>query len=158
MKCAAWIFAACILTGAGVRAADREFSDVVQAIGDESHTRPTRIPLFGMVNAFAAMAHPGGAKHIDLAVFENVRSFSHDLPETIRQAVGAAWMPFLQVRSAPDRETVFAYVRQMGQEWKLLVIAIERTEATVLQLSLDADGLAKWTNDPGEHARHWRIQ
>lgn len=155
MKRAAFLAAACVLCAATGFAADREFSDVVRAIGDRCHARPTRIPLFGLVNVVTAVVHPAGAKHIDLAVFENVRPYDRDLPVAIRQAVGASWTPFVHVRADRDRETVFVYLRQAGHDWKLLVVAMERAEATVVQIELDIEGLARWMADPEHCARHW---
>jgi hypothetical protein len=46
-------------------------------------------------------------------------------------------------------------MRQAGKEWKLLVIAVEHDEATVVQLLLDADALARWMASPEHYARHW---
>lgn len=158
MKRAAVLAMAGLLCGAATQAADREFSEVVRVIGDEYHARPTRIPFFGMVNLFTAAAHPAGAKHIDLAVFENLHGYDRETADNIRRAVGASWTPFIQVRSDRDQETVFVYMRQSGHDWKLLVVAMERAEATVVQLLLDADGLARWLSDPEHCARHWNSQ
>jgi hypothetical protein len=155
MKRATLLLAVCVLSGASLCAADREFSDVVRAIGDECHARPTHIPLFGMVNAFTAVVHPAGAKHIDLAVFENLDPEDRPRAGTIQRAVGASWTPFIQVRSGGDHETVYVYMRQVGRDWKLLLVSMERAEATVVQLLLDADGLARWISDPEHCARHW---
>jgi hypothetical protein len=46
-------------------------------------------------------------------------------------------------------------MRQEGKDWRLLITAVERDEATVMQLRLNPDGLAKWMNDPEHCARHW---
>src|SRR5260370_1143497 len=75
-------------------ATDREFKDVVNAIADEFHTRPTHIPFFGLVNVVTFGARPAGTKHIDLAVFEHLDSHDRDgrdLARSIRRAVGSAW-------------------------------------------------------------------
>jgi hypothetical protein len=155
MTRAALLLSASVLCGASAHAADREFSEVVRVISDECHARPTRIPLFGMVNAFAAVVHPAGAKHVDLAVFENLGSDDRPRAGTIQRAVGASWTPFIHVRSDRDQETVYVYMRQAGRDWKLLLVSLERNEATVVQLLLDADGLARWIADPEHSARHW---
>jgi hypothetical protein len=92
----------CLLASVSAQAADREFTEVVRVISDEFHTRPTSIPLFGLVNVFAAAVHPAGAKHIDLAIFENLGSRDREgrsLSEAILNAVGRSWKPFIQVRS-----------------------------------------------------------
>jgi predicted phage tail protein len=72
--------------------------------------------------------------------------------------VGASWTPFIQVRSDRDHESVFVYLRQVGRDWKLLVVTMERAETAVMQLTLDADGLSRWLSDPEHHARHWNSQ
>ncbi len=152
---AAFLFAVLSVCGVRALAADREFSDVVRAIGDECHRRPTRIPLFGMVNAFTAVVHPAGTKHIDLATFENLDPETRPRAGAIERAIGAGWTPFIHVTSDFNRETVYVYMRQVGRDWKLLLVATERTEATVVELLLDINGLARWIADPDHCARHW---
>ena len=155
MTRAALLLSAAVLCAASAQAVDREFSDVVRVISEECHARPTRIPLFGMVNAFAAVVHPAGAKHVDLALFENLNPEDRPRAGTIQRAVGGSWTPFIHVRSNRDRETVYVYMRQSGRDWKLLLVSLERNEATVVQLLLDADGLARWMADPAHSAHHW---
>jgi hypothetical protein len=154
------LLASCLLTAAAAQAADREFTEVVRVICDEFHTRPTSIPMFGLVNLFTAVVRPAGTRHIDLAVFEHLSDRDRkgrNLPESILNAVGRSWTPFVQVRSRRNgrEENVFVYLRQEGREWKLLVTAIERDEATVVQLVLNPDALARWMASPEHSARHW---
>lgn len=146
---------------AAAYAADREFSDVVEAISDEFRTRPVRIPLFGLVNAFTYVVRPAGTRHIDIAVFENLDSRNRrgtNLPDAIRGAVGGSWKPFIQVRSmrGGSEESVMVYMRQHGREWKLLVATVEGNGATVVQLLLNPDALQRWIATPLESARHRR--
>jgi hypothetical protein len=156
MNRAAALFAVLSVSGVAALAADREFSDVVRAIGDECHARPTHIPFFGMVNAFTAVIRPAGAKHIDLAMFENLAPQDRPRAGAIERAIGSSWTPLVHVRSNFDRETVYVYLRQAGHDWKLLVVSTERTEATVVELLLDVNALARWVSDPDHCARHWR--
>jgi hypothetical protein len=155
------VFAAtCLLSAVATQAADREFTEVVHVISNEFHTRPMSIPMFGLVNLVTATIHPAGTRHIDLAVFEHLDRHDREgrnLPESIMNAVGRSWKPFVQVRSHKNghEETVFVYMRQEGKDWKLLVTAIERDEATVVQLLLNPDGLARWIASPERCARHW---
>jgi hypothetical protein len=149
-----------LLATVSANAADREFTDVVRVISDEFHTKPMSIPMFGLVNIFTAAVHPAGTRHIDLAVFEHLDRHDRsgrDLCESILNAVGRTWKPFVQVRShrGGHEENVFVYMRQQGKEWKLLVTSIERDEATVVQLLLNPDALARWIADPEHSARHW---
>ena len=138
------IFIAGVLCAASLGAADREFRDVVDSISDHFHTRPLHIPMFGLVNMVTFVARPAGAKHIDLAVFENLDSWDSDgrsLAASIRTAAGGSWRPFVQARSSG--EVVFVYMRPEGDDWRLLVVTVERHEAVVVQVQLNADAL-RW--------------
>jgi hypothetical protein len=152
--------AACLLGAVSAQAADREFTEVVRVISDEFHTRPTSIPMFGLVNVFAAAVHPGGTRHVDLAIFAHLSSHDREgrnLPESILNSVGRSWKPFVQVRSHKNgrEETVLVYMRQEGKDWKLLVTVVGQDEATVAQLLLNADALERWMASPERCARHW---
>jgi hypothetical protein len=154
-------FLACVLASTAAHATDREFKDVVNAIADEFHTRPTHIPFFGLVNVVTFVARPAGTKHIELALFENLDSHvrdGRDLARSVRRAVGSAWKPFVQVWSHRDghEETVLVYMRMEGRDCRFLVASIEPNEATVVEVKLNPEGLQKWLVSPRESAgHHW---
>ena len=154
MRRTALLTIACALMMPAVSfAVDRDFKDIVAAISDEFRTQPTRIPLFGLVNGFMFMARPAGARHIDIAIFENLdhhRRRGRDLREVVRDAVGRGWAPFIQVRSrhGDGEELVLVYMRPEGNNCRLLVTSIEPGEATVVQLKLNAEALRRWIETP----------
>lgn len=130
-------------------AADREFRDVVDALSQQFQTHPLHIPMFGLVNLVTYVARPAGTKHIDLAVFENLDNRVRDdrqLAESVRSAVGGAWMPFVHARSAG--EVVFVYMRPEGSDCRLLVVTVERHEAVVVELQLNPEALQRWVRTP----------
>ncbi|MBS1873364.1 MAG: hypothetical protein JSU00_09115 [Acidobacteria bacterium] len=139
-------------------AVERDFGDLVRALSDELHCRPTRIPFFGLVNLVAFVAEPAGAKHLDLAIFEHpnidVRA-EHRLLQTVQRAVGRGWSPFVTVRSrrSGQFELVMVYMRREGRDCRLLVTSIQRDEAVVVELKLNPDGLERWIADPELSAR-----
>lgn len=159
MRTLGTVLIACALAPAIAHATDREFKDVVEAISDEFHARPTHIPLMGLVNAVTFVARPAGTKHVAIAVFENLDSRDRDgreLAQSIRRAVGGAWKPFVQVWSRHGEETVLVYMRMEGRDCRLLVTSIEPSEATVVELKLNPEALQKWMVSPRESAgHHW---
>jgi hypothetical protein len=149
-----------MLCGVIGSAADREFRDVVDSISNRVHARPLHIPMFGLVNFVAAVARPAGTKHIDLAVWEDLdwrSGDTRDMAESIRASVGGSWKPFVHSRSA--QEVVSIYARPEGSDWRLLVVSVERHEATVVQLQLNPDALQRWITLPREYAfGHRRVK
>jgi len=157
MNRAVCLAAACALCAGSSRAADADFKDVVRALSDRLHARVRGIPLFGLVNLYTAAAHPAGARHIDIAYFENVHylhGYSRGITESVHAAVGAPWKPFVQVRSRRDDGNVVVYLRELERDWKLLIVTTEPRQAVVIQIRIDPEEMARWVNDPEHRARH----
>ena len=133
---------------AAMQGAERDFNVIVRAISDQIHARPTHIPLFGLVNFATFVAHPAGVKHLDLAVFENLDLDDQsvkDVAETIR-LTGPGWLPFVRVRER--NESVLVYMEQDHSDCRLLVVAIENGELTVVELRLNPEAVEAWLRQP----------
>jgi hypothetical protein len=125
----------------------REFDDIVDAISSHYRSEPKRLPFSGLINTVAFFVRPAGAKHLDLAVFEDLRGPME--PNVIRNLVGDDWKPFVQVYARrPENETTLIYMRPEGRDTRLLITTLERREATVVQLRLNLDALRRWFDDP----------
>jgi hypothetical protein len=143
------------IVGFSAAAADSEFKAIVSAISDEYHTQPLRIPFLKMANVVTFVARPAGAKHFDLAVFQNLGARTRggrDLPQLIERRVGPGWKPFL--RTTSHHETTIIYMRPEGRDCRLLLTTIQPDQATVIQLQLNPDGISRWMNSPLESVRH----
>src|SRR5579872_3058557 len=142
---AAAVFAGCF----ALSAADKEFKEVVRAVSAELNAKPMHIPLMGLVNAVTFVARPAGARHMDFAVFENVNNDDHDgreIARRIRKAVGEDKRPFVQTFNHDDLSMV--YLQPDGKNVKLLVATVGSNDATVIELKLNPDALARWLQSP----------
>ncbi len=77
----------------------REFKDVVREISDEFHTKPMHIPMMGLVNGFMKVAHPVGAKHVELAIFQDIdwgEGSERSPVASVKHALGE-WTPFVTI-------------------------------------------------------------
>lgn len=156
-----------LMTGAAVlaiawhvRAAEREFKDVVRAISDEFQTRPLHIPMFGLANVVLKFAHPAGAKHVDLAIFQNLDRDRTDrnLVQRLKFAIGREWQPFVQVHNerGRDAQDTLTYMREAGRnDINLLVVTIQGEQVVVVEAKVDPSELQRWIDSPTESARRW---
>jgi hypothetical protein len=148
MKAALMVAACWMLSCAALQGADRGFDDTVRAVSDQLHAQPTHIPFFGLVNFATSVAHPAGVKHFDLAVFENLDLDEHaarKIAEAIR-SMDQRWLPFIRVQE--HGETVLVYMTQNRSDCKLLMVAIETGEATVMELRLNPEAIERWLREP----------
>jgi hypothetical protein len=150
---------ACCISSQAI-AADREFKDVVRAISDEFQTKPMHIPMFGLANVVLKVAHPAGAKHVELAIFQNVDRYrtESDLVRHVKSAVGRDWQPFVQVHSDRGRQTqdTLVYMREAGgRDVNLLVVTMQDEQVVVVEAKVDPKELQKFIESPESAAKRW---
>ena len=140
-------------------AADRDFDFLVQQMESNYGTRKMYIPMLGFVNFLVKVARPAGTRDFKLAVFENVDSDRHPSVEQLDDIfLPRGWKPFIRVVSNRDRERVHIYSRQTHRDHELMITTLERREAVMARVRLNAESLARWVNNPivmGRSKGHW---
>lgn len=152
----------------GARAeAKADFSDAVKEIERFYRVKHKGIPLLaraGMKTAVTAARIAGGSKRrlaeagsVKVAYFEDQDFSSGNGPtafkKTINAALTEAWRPLIQVMSPKDDEQVYIFLRDEGEKYKVLVITIERRDASVVQVTLSPASLKKLMQDPNDMGR-----
>jgi hypothetical protein len=140
------------------------FNDAVRTIEQFYHVKHQSIPLLGragMKAARTAARIKGGdykriadAGSIRVVFFEDqnfdsrgqIASFKAALQSTLI----AEWSPLVQTLAPRDEEQTYIYIRDAGSKFSLLVVTIERHEATVVQATVAPEILAELMKDPGD--------
>ena len=132
-------------------AGDHEFHGVVHAIENTYGIHHTHIPLLGAIMFFA---RPEGVSGLKLAVFENFEmpDDAPDVSRVVERSLGPGWYPFVRVRSRADRETTLVYTNPCEGKMRMMIVSIEPSEATVVELNLSDRAIEKWLKEPGEEA------
>jgi hypothetical protein len=143
-------------------AGDPEFKGVVRAIETNYGVHHMHIPLLGVALFFA---RPEGASGLRLAVFEGFQAPT-DLSEVSRvveNSLGPGWYPFVRVRSHGGNgsgESTLIYTNPSAGTMRMMIVNLEPSEATVVELKLNERTIKKWLSDPKEEAevenRHGR--
>ncbi len=141
-------------------AGDSEFRVVVHAIESQYGVRHTHIPLLGVALFFA---HPEGVSSLKLAVFEdfNGPTAIADVSRLVERSLGPEWYPFVRVRSKDNDEATLIYASPSGGKLRMMIVNLESSEATVVELKLSEHGIKRWLEDPKDnaeessHSRHY---
>ncbi len=146
----------CLLVLALTTAASAdEFRGVVHAIEDHYGVRHTHIPLLGFAMWFA---RPEGVSGMKLAIFENfdAATNSGDVSRLVEDALGHEWHPFVRVHSRNrvkgDDEATLIYTSPAGGKLRMMIVNVESSEATVVELKLSDHAIRQWLKEPGEEA------
>jgi hypothetical protein len=136
-------------------AGDNEFRGVVHAIEGRYGVRHTHIPLLGFAMFFV---RPEGVSGLKLAVFENFNGPTEpdDVSRIVENSLGAGWYPFVRVQSKSDAagggETTLIYASPSGGKLRMMIVNVESSEATVVELKLSERAIKQWLKEPGEQA------
>ncbi|PYV83981.1 MAG: hypothetical protein DMG05_25210 [Acidobacteria bacterium] len=154
--------AALLLSSTPVSAEDPEFGLVVRQVESYFHVKRTHIPLLGFMKPVLWIARPAGAKSVEIAIFED-QDFSRGLDDPefeklINQSVGQNWQPLVRVHSRRDREQTTIYARDMGKNFKLMIITLEPSEAVVTQVKLSFQELIKCLENPERMGKRGQIE
>ena len=130
---------------------DREFRGVVNAIEHSYGVHHMHIPLLGVAMFFA---RPEGVSGLHLAVFEGFKSpaDSVEVRRVIEDSLGQGWYPFVRVRPRDDGETTLIYANPSGENIRMMIVNLEPSEATVVELKLSERAVKAWLREPGENA------
>jgi hypothetical protein len=141
-----------------------DFDAVVKAIEQFYHVKHESLPLLaraGMKGARAVARIKGGdykrladAGSVRLAIFEdqefNSRGQIANFKSSMQSTLNEAWSPLIATLSAKDEEQTYIYVRDAGAKFHVLIITIERREATVVEATVAPDVMAMLMKDPSE--------
>lgn len=142
-----------------------DFDSVVRVIEQFYNVKHQGLPFLakaGMKVAGVSAKLKGGtakrlaeAGSIKLAVFDD-QEFNEDFitfRKTLNGALHQTWMPLIQTFSAAGGEQTYIFLREKGDKFNVLVITIERRDATVVQATLSSRNLALLMKDPEDGAK-----
>jgi hypothetical protein len=141
-----------------------DFNTVVKIIEQFYHVKHQNLPLLARAGIKATrtaakirggeyrrLAEAGSAR---IAFFEEQEFNSHGqiagFKSSIQAALASGWSPLVQTMAPKDEEQNYIYVHDAGQKFHVLVVTIERHEATVVQATISPQTLATLMKDPSD--------
>ncbi len=94
------------------------------------------------------------AGSVRVAFFEDQEFDSRGQIATFKASMQAtladSWSPLVQTAAPKSEEQTYIFIHTAGEKFNVLVITIERHEATVVQATIAPDVLAQLMKDPGD--------
>ena len=159
----------CLLLSApfAAQAKGDDFGAVVKIIEQFYGVKHKGIPLLaraGIKTAALAARVAGGSKRrlaeagsVRVAYFEDQDFTSPggavNFRRTLKAALVGNWLPFIQVLSLNDEEQTYVFLREAGSKFNVLVVTIDKREASVVQVNVSPQTLAMLMKDPDEMGR-----
>jgi len=140
------------------------FNDAVKIIEQFYHVKHQSIPLLARagMKAVRTAARIRGGDYKRLADVGSVRvAFFEDqnfdsrgqiasFKQSMQVTLAGTWSPLLQTLAPKNEEQTYIYIRDAADKFHVLIVTIERHEATVVQATVAPEVLARLMTDPGE--------
>lgn len=133
------------------RADDPEFDAITKHLKLHYNAKRISIPFLGLAKFFVRIVRPAGVKSFKVAIFEDLKFTAGErdteLSAVMRGALDPEWQPLIRTRSR-DGEQVYVYAREAGENIKLMVVTIDRTDAVVARVKISPTKLREFLNNP----------
>jgi len=140
------------------------FNDAVKIIEQFYHVKHQNIPLLaraGVKAVRSAARMKGGdykrlaeAGSVRVAFFEDQNFDSRGQIVTFKQSMQATlagtWSPLVQTLAPKNEEQTYIFIRDAADKFHVLIVTIDRHDATVVQATVSPEILAQLMKDPGE--------
>lgn len=154
IKSRPWIVLAALLSAlvfyspAAARADD--FDAVVRDVRAACGGKKVRIPFLGLAGFATKIVRPAGVKSFKLAVFEGLTREGDvsGLGAAVGRSLGAGWRPLVRVRSGRGAGQTYVYVREAGDNLKVMVVTLDGDRATVVRAKVNPEAVARFARDP----------
>lgn len=132
-----------------------EFDWMVREFSRQSGVQQLHIPFLGLARFTVAVTRPAGTSELKLAVFEHPHVHSDDFARLADTLAGSAWKPMIRVRSR-NGEASNIYVQPDGKHLKVLIVALDSSDATFVELRIKPESLMKFV-DEHRHTGSFRM-
>src|SRR5918993_418470 len=127
-----------------------DFDAVVKNVRAACGGKKVRIPFLGLAGFATKVVRPAGVKSFKLAVFEDLTRAGDvsGLGAAIGQSLGPGWRPLVRIRAGRGAEQTHVYVRDAGDNLKVMIVTLDGRQATVIRAKVNPEALARFARDP----------
>lgn len=145
------LLAVLALASPTVNAQKKGYNGIVKHLKTKYQAKKVKIPFMWLAKLAVKVVRPAGVKSFNVTLFENL-SFSPatldtEMKAAIEDSLGEDWSSVIRVRSR-EGEQVYLYMRDEGENVRLMFVAIDKTNATVVRAKLNADKFVEFLNNP----------
>jgi hypothetical protein len=138
----------------GMRTANaqsKEYKQVVNHLQSNYSAKKVKIPFMWLAKIAVKIVRPAGVTGFDVTMFENLTfkraTLDTEMQTAMKDSLGPEWSPIVRVRSK-DGEQVYAFMKEDGDNVRLIFVAIDKANATVVRAKLNAEKFIEFLNNP----------
>jgi hypothetical protein len=129
----------------------RAYNEIVNHLQSNYQAKKVKIPFMWLAKIAIKVVRPAGVKSFDVTLFENLTfkraTLDQEMQSAMKNSLGAEWNPIIRIRSK-EGEQVYAYMKEQRNNVRLMFVAIDKDNATVVRAKFNADKFIEFLNNP----------
>ncbi len=140
------------LFSVGINAQTKDgYKAITNHLQTKYQAKKVKIPFMWLAKLAVKVVRPAGVKSFNVTLFENLTfskaTLDTEMQAAMKDSLGEDWSPVIRVRSR-EGEQVYMYMRDEGENVRLMFVAIDKANATVVRAKFNADKFAEFINNP----------
>jgi hypothetical protein len=127
------------------------YDKIVKHLETNYQAKKVRIPFMWLAKIAVKVVRPAGVKSFNVTLFENLTfkraTLDQEMQSAMSDSLGADWSPIIRVRSR-EGEQVYMYMREEGENVRIMFVAIDKNNATVVRAKFNAEKFIEFLNNP----------
>ncbi len=127
------------------------YDKIVNHLQSNYQAKKVKVPFMWLAKIAVKVVRPAGVKSFDVTLFENLTfkraTLDSEMQAAMKNSLGEEWTPIIRIRSK-DGEQVYAYMREDGDNVRLMLVAIDKDNATVVRAKFNAEKFIEFLNNP----------
>jgi Domain of unknown function (DUF4252) len=138
----------------GIKTANAQgkgYDKIVKHLETNYQAKKVKIPFMWLAKLAVKVVRPAGVKSFNVTLFENLTfsraTLDQEMQSAMSDSLGADWSPIIRVRSR-EGEQVYMYMREEGENVRIMFVAIDKNNATVVRAKFNAEKFIEFLNNP----------
>jgi hypothetical protein len=147
----AYLLAVLIFAVDKANAQGKAYGKITNHLETKYQAKKVKIPFMWLAKIAVKIVKPAGVKSFDVTFFENLifskASLDAEMQSAMKDSLGSDWSPMIRVRSR-DGQQVYMYLKDEGENVRLMFVAIDQKNATVVRAKFNADRFIEFLDNP----------
>lgn len=139
------------LSAPAASAKPSEYQAVIKHLKTKYQAKKVGVPFMWLARFAVRVVRPAGVKSFNVTLLKDLKfsgeTLDGEMQAAMRNTFPPEWSSILRARTR-DGQHVYMYMREEGNNVKIHLVTIDKTEAVVIRATFSPEKLAEFINDP----------
>jgi hypothetical protein len=129
----------------------KAYKQIVNHLQSNYQAKKVKVPFMWLAKIAVKIVKPAGVQSFNVTMFENLTfsraTLDQEMQSAMKDSLGPDWSPIIRMRSQ-EGEQVYVYMHEEGDNVRIMFVAIDKNNATVVRAKFNAEKFIEFLNNP----------